>query len=251
MNYMTISIITATYNSAATVRHTFDSILGQTYLDIDYIVVDGGSTDGTIDIIKQYEPRFGSRLRWISEPDHGIYDAMNKGIRMAKGDVIGILNSDDFFSSDDILSTVASNIAGVDAVYADIHFVRPDDLGRSVRYYSSKRFRPWAIRFGYMPAHPSFYVRRYVYERYGLYSLDYKIASDFDMMVRLFCRHHIKTRYIEKDFVTMRTGGISTSHLSHRLLITKEDARACRNNGVYSNVLLCSVKYLTKILEFI
>ncbi len=248
---MTISIITATYNSAATVRHTFDSILGQTYLDIDYIVVDGGSTDGTIDIIKQYEPRFGSRLRWISEPDHGIYDAMNKGIRMAKGDVIGILNSDDFFSSDDILSTVASNIAGVDAVYADIHFVRPDDLGRSVRYYSSKRFRPWAIRFGYMPAHPSFYVRRYVYERYGLYSLDYKIASDFDMMVRLFCRHHIKTRYIEKDFVTMRTGGISTSHLSHRLLITKEDARACRNNGVYSNVLLCSVKYLTKILEFI
>lgn len=248
---MTISIITATYNSAATVRHTFDSILGQTYLDIDYIVVDGGSTDGTIDIIKQYEPRFGSRLRWISEPDHGIYDAMNKGIRMAKGDVIGILNSDDFFSSDDILSTVASNIAGVDAVYADIHFVRPDDLGRSVRYYSSKRFRPWAIRFGYMPAHPSFYVRRYVYERYGLYSLDYKIASDFDMMVRLFCRHHIKTQYIEKDFVTMRTGGISTSHLSHRLLITKEDARACRNNGVYSNVLLCSVKYLTKILEFI
>ena len=144
---MTISIITATYNSAATLRSTFDSILQQTYRDIDYIVIDGGSTDGTIDIIREYEPRFGRLIRWISEPDHGIYDAMNKGIRMAKGDVVGILNSDDFFSSDDILATVASNITDVDAVYADIHFVRPDNLSRCVRHYSSKNFQPWSIRF--------------------------------------------------------------------------------------------------------
>lgn len=249
---MTISIITATYNSASTVRYTFDSILSQTYHDIDYIVVDGDSQDGTVDIIKEYEKRFDGRMRWISEKDNGIYDAMNKGIRMAKGGLIGILNSDDFFTSDDVLYTVAENLTeDLDAVYGDIHFVQPDNLNKCVRYYSSRNFRPWAVRFGYMPAHPSFYIRRCIYERYGLYSLEYKIAADFDMIVRLFCKYKIRAKYIEKDFVTMRTGGISTSKISHRILITREDARACRSNGIYSNFLFCSIKYLTKVFEFL
>lgn len=249
---MTISIITVTYNSASTVRYTFDSILSQTYHDIDYIVVDGGSQDGTVEIIKEYEKRFDGRMRWISEKDNGIYDAMNKGIRMAKGGLIGILNSDDFFTSDDVLYTVAENLTeDLDAVYGDIHFVQPDNLNKCVRYYSSRNFRPWAVRFGYMPAHPSFYIRRCIYERYGLYSLDYKIAADFDMTVRLFCKYKIRAKYIEKDFVTMRTGGISTSKISHRILITREDARACRSNGIYSNFLFCSIKYLTKVFEFL
>ena len=249
---MTISIITATYNSASTVRYTFDSILSQTYHNIDYIVVDGGSQDGTVDIIKEYEKRFDGRMRWISEKDNGIYDAMNKGIRMAKGGLIGILNSDDFFTSDDVLYTVAENLTeDLDAVYGDIHFVQPDNLNKCVRYYSSRNFRPWAVRFGYMPAHPSFYIRRCIYERYGLYSLEYKIAADFDMTVRLFCKYKIRAKYIEKDFVTMRTGGISTSKISHRILITREDARACRSNGIYSNFLFCSIKYLTKVFEFL
>lgn len=249
---MTISIITATYNSASTVRYTFDSILSQTNHDIDYIVVDGGSQDGTVDIIKEYEKRFDGRMRWISEKDNGIYDAMNKGIRMAKGGLIGILNSDDFFTSDDVLYTVAENLTeDLDAVYGDIHFVQPDNLNKCVRYYSSRNFRPWAVRFGYMPAHPSFYIRRCIYERYGLYSLEYKIAADFDMIVRLFCKYKIRAKYIEKDFVTMRTGGISTSKISHRILITREDARACRSNGIYSNFLFCSIKYLTKVFEFL
>ena len=249
---MTISIITATYNSASTVRYTFDSILSQTYHDIDYIVVDGGSQDGTVDIIKEYEKRFDGRMRWISEKDNGIYDAMNKGIRMAKGGLIGILNSDDFFTSDDVLYTVAENLTeDLDAVYGDIHFVQPDNLNKCVRYYSSRNFRPWAVRFGYMPAHPPFYIRRCIYERYGLYSLEYKIAADFDMIVRLFCKYKIRAKYIEKDFVTMRTGGISTSKISHRILITREDARACRSNGIYSNFLFCSIKYLTKVFEFL
>ena len=249
---MTISIITATYNSASTVRYTFDSILSQTYHNIDYIVVDGGSQDGTVDIIKEYEKRFDGRMHWISEKDNGIYDAMNKGIRMAKGGLIGILNSDDFFTSDDVLYTVAENLTeDLDAVYGDIHFVQPDNLNKCVRYYSSRNFRPWAVRFGYMPAHPSFYIRRCIYERYGLYSLEYKIAADFDMIVRLFCKYKIRAKYIEKDFVTMRTGGISTSKISHRILITREDARACRSNGIYSNFLFCSIKYLTKVFEFL
>lgn len=248
---MKISVITATYNSAATIGDTLASILSQTHGDVESIVVDGGSTDATLDIVRRYEARFGGRLRWVSEPDRGIYDAMNKGIGMATGDVVGLLNSDDFFTSDNVLSTVARELAdGIDAVYGDIHFVRPGDLGRCVRYYSSRLFRPWLMRFGYMPAHPSFYARREVYERYGLYSLDYKIAADFEMLVRLFCRHHIRARYIKKDFVTMRTGGISTRSWRHRLLCTREDVRACRANGIRTNFLLCSAKYLTKLFEF-
>lgn len=249
---MTISIITATYNSASTLRSTFDSVLSQTYKNIDYVVVDGGSTDGTLDIIREYEPRFSGHMRWISERDRGIYDAMNKGIMMARGEVVGILNSDDFYTSDDVLECVVRGFDdSLDAVYGDIHYVHPNDLSKCVRYYSSKNFKPWTVRFGYMPAHPSFYVRKAVYDKYGLYSLDYKIAADFDMIVRLFCKHRINAKYMKKDFVTMRTGGISTSNFSHRILITKEDAIACRKNGIYSNFILCSVKYLTKVFEFL
>ena len=134
---MTITIITATYNSAATVRDTFDSILSQTYSDIEYIVVDGASTDGTVDIIKSYEPRFNGRMRWINEADKGIYDAMNKGIAMATGDVIGILNSDDFYTSNDVLQTVVNTLqqdTTIDAVYGDVHYVAPNDLTHCVRY---------------------------------------------------------------------------------------------------------------------
>lgn len=247
---MKISIITSTYNSESTLRDTFDSVLRQTYKDIDYCVVDGGSKDGTLDIIKEYSTKFEGKMRWISEPDKGLYDALNKGIQRATGDVVGILNSDDFFTSDDVLATVASSIEGVDAVYGDIHFVQPDNLQKCVRYYSSSRFRPWKMRFGYMPAHPSFYARREVFERYGLYSLDYKLAADYDMMVRLFCKHKITARYVRKDFVTMRTGGMSTNSFSSRLRLTHEDAKSCRRYGIYSNFLMCSVKYITKVFEF-
>lgn len=248
---MKISIITTTYNSASTLRTTFDSVLSQNYEDIEYWVIDGGSKDETIDVIKEYESKFNGRMHWISEPDKGLYDALNKGIERSTGDVVGILNSDDFFSSDDVLELVAANIKGVDAVYGDIHFVSPENLNKCVRYYSSRNFRPWAMRFGYMPAHPSFYARREVYEKYGLYALDYKLAADYDMMVRLFCKYKITSRYVSKDFVTMRTGGMSTSSIANRIQLTKEDAKACRRYGIYSNFLMCSVKYITKVFEFI
>lgn len=251
---MKISVITATYNSAATVRDTFESMLSQDYQDIDYCVVDGGSKDGTIDIIREYEPRFKGRMRWISEPDKGIYDAMNKGLRMATGDVVGILNSDDYYTSNDILSTVAQTMSSspeVDAVYADIHFINDGEPYKCVRYYSSAIFSPRMLRFGYMPAHPSFYCRKAVYDTCGEYSLDYKIASDYDMMVRMFYNHKIKAQYIKKDFVTMRTGGMSTQSFKHRILTTKEDIKACRTNGMYTNVIFICVKYLSKIFEFI
>jgi glycosyltransferase involved in cell wall biosynthesis len=248
---MKITIVTTTYNSADTVRHTFESVLAQTHKDIEYWVIDGGSEDDTLGLIKEYEPLFDGRMKWISEPDNGLYDALNKGISRATGDVVGILNSDDFYTSPTVLEQVAAGFSDdVDAVYGDIHFVRPSDLDKCVRYYSSKLFRPWALRFGFMPAHPSFYVRREVYERCGGYALDYKLAADYDMMVRLFYKEKIRYRYLPVDMVTMRTGGMSTKNMRNRLLLTKEDVKACRRYGLYSNFLMCSCKYAVKLFEF-
>ena len=156
---MKISIITATYDSGRTLRDTIQSVLSQTYTDIEYILIDGGSRDSTLSIIKEYEPLFYGRLKWNSEPDQGIYDAMNKGIRMATGDVVGILNSDDFFTSVTVLEKVVQEFkknAALEAVFGDVHFVRPDNLQQCIRYYSSAIFRPTLFRFGFMPAHPSF-----------------------------------------------------------------------------------------------
>ena len=248
---MKITIVTTTYNSASTLRDTMESVLAQTHKDIEYWVIDGGSEDDTLGLIKEYEPLFDGRMKWISEPDNGLYDALNKGISRATGDVVGILNSDDFYTSPTVLEQVAAGFTdGVDAVYGDIHFVRPSDLDKCVRYYSSKLFRPWALRFGFMPAHPSFYVRREVYERCGGYALDYKLAADYDMMVRLLYKEKIRCRYLSVDMVTMRTGGMSTKNVRNRLLLTKEDVKACRRYGLYSNFLMCSCKYAVKLFEF-
>ncbi|MBQ8713267.1 MAG: glycosyltransferase [Prevotella sp.] len=248
---MKVSIITAAYNSAKTLGNTMDSVLSQTYDDIEYIIVDGASTDGTSDVVRQYEPLFGGRLKWVSERDKGIFDAMNKGIRMATGDVVGILNSDDYFTSNDVVERLVSGFAdpAVDAIYGDIHFIHDAEPDKCIRYYSSKRFRPRWLRFGFMPAHPSFYCRREVYQKAGLYKTDYRIGSDYEMMVRLFMVHHIHASYLPMDFVTMRTGGASTAGVRSRLQLIKDDVRGCRENGIYTNRLMISMKFLYKIFE--
>lgn len=252
MHEIMISIITATYNSAKTINDTIKSVLCQTNKDFEYIIVDGGSTDETIDIVKSYESEFSGRLKWVSEKDKGIYDAMNKGIKMASGDIIGILNSDDYYTSDDILQTIADafKCQNVDAIYGDIHFIKDGVPDKCVRYYSSRLFSPFWLRFGFMPAHPSFYCKREVFDKSGLYRLDYKIGSDYEMMVRLFRKHKISSRYVPKDFVTMRTGGASNSNLQSRLTLIKEDVKACRDNGIYTNELFICLKFLYKIFEF-
>lgn len=249
---MKISIITATYNSAQTLGHTIESVIRQTYPDIEYIIVDGASTDDTQQIVKRYEPQLRGKMKWLSEKDHGIYDAMNKGIQMATGDIVGILNSDDYFTSDDIIEQLASAFhdESIDAVYGDIHFIRNGQPDKCIRYYSSKRFSPVWLRFGFMPAHPSFYCRRKIFKKAGLYKTDYQIGSDYEMMVRLFMKHHIKARYLPIDFVTMRTGGASTRNVRSRLQLIKDDVRGCRENGIYTNALMVSVKFLYKIFEF-
>lgn len=247
-----ISVITATYNSAATIEDTLRSVLGQTYGNIEHIVVDGKSTDDTLAIVKSYADRYrrrGLELKWISEPDRGIYDAMNKGINLACGEIVGLLNSDDFFTSPSVLERVAGEFGNIDAVYGDIHYVMPGRLDKCVRYYSSKNFRRERMRMGFMPAHPSFYCRRDIYREYGLFDIDFKIAADFEQLLRLIYINKIRTRYIPLDFVTMRTGGASSSGFSSHRRIYAEHRRAYRKNNVPSNFFLESFRYLYKIVE--
>lgn len=246
-----ISVITATWNSGKTLCDTIESVLRQNYANIEHIIVDGGSSDDTLDIVRRYEPQYCGRLKWTSGKDRGIYDAMNKGIAMATGDVIGILNSDDFYTADNVVESLAAALesSGADAVYGDIHFVNDDDLHKCVRYYSSKGFRRWKMRLGWMPAHPSFYCRKVVYEKYGTFDISYRIGADFENLLRLVFVNRIRTIYLPLDCVTMRTGGASTQGLKSHKQILADHQRAFKKNGVYSNVLLEGLRYIEKVWE--
>lgn len=249
---MKISIITAAYNSAATLGDTMRSVLSQTYQDWEHVIVDGGSTDETLELIRELEPLYKGRLRWISEPDHGIYDAMNKGIAMATGDVIGILNSDDFFTSDQVLDVVAKEMTAnpdIDAVYGDIHYVKDDDLQKCVRYYTSRFFSPWMMAMGIQPAHPSFYCRKSVYDRLGSFDLDFKVSADFEHLLRLIYVGKIRTRYIRFDFVTMRKGGASTSGWNSHRRIIADHFRAYSKHGITIGYFLDFLRYPLKLIE--
>jgi len=251
---MKISLITVTFNSERYLDGTFDSVLAQTFTDIDYIVVDGSSTDGTVGIIEKYEPFFGGRMRWVSEPDSGMYDALNKGIRMASGEIVGILNSDDFFHRTDILEKVNETFesdSSVRAVYGDVKFVNPKDISRTVRYYSSGSWRPWQLRFGFMPAHPSFYTYRSNFESFGYYKLDYSISADFELVTRHLVTNSVPYKYLPLDFVTMRTGGKSTRGLKSFWILSREDARGCRENGIWSCTALMLLRGFSKVLELL
>lgn len=248
---MKISLITVTYNSAQTLKDTFESVLAQTYSDLEYIVVDGASKDQTVDLIKAYEPKFQGKMRWVSEKDNGLYDAINKGIRMATGDIVGLLHSDDFFTSPHVLQQVAvAFTSDLDAVYGDVHFVQDKDLAHTVRYYSSKVFKRSLMRLGFMPAHPTFYCRKQCFDRLGYYKTDYKIAADFDLLLRFVYVHNIRLKYLSLDMVTMRLGGASTGGLKSHRQIMKEHLRSFRENGVSSNRFLLSLRYLYKLTEF-
>lgn len=248
---MKISIITATWNSAATVRDTMESVLRQTHQDWEHIIVDGASSDSTMEIVRELEPRYGGRLRYVSERDRGIYDAMNKGLAMAKGDVVGLLNSDDFYSASDILETISGMMEDCEAVYGDVHYVSPDDLQTPVRHYSSAFFRPWLMRLGFMPAHPSFYCRRGIYATYGQFDLDFRVAADFEQLLRLIYINGISTKYIPRDFVTMRVGGASTSGFNSHRRILRDHLRAYRKNNVRSGLIHESLRYAFRLYQLV
>lgn len=249
---MKISIITVTYNSSSTLRDTIDSVLRQSYPDIEYILVDGNSTDSTVDIIKEYEPRFHGNFHWISEPDTGLYDAMNKGLKMATGDVVGILNSDDFYFNDDSVRVVAEAFEKykTDSVFADIRFVDPIDTDKTVRHYSSRWFSTCCFRIGYMPAHPTFFTYRRYFEEFGNYATDYEIAADYELLVRFLYVHKLSYKYLPFDMIKMRKGGKSTLSIKHKLKFDSEIVRACRSNGLYTNSFLVLLRGFIKITEY-
>lgn len=245
---MKISIITVVWNNAKTIKDAINSVLNQSYKDIEYIIIDGASTDGTIEIVQSY----GDKIKFISEKDNGLYDAMNKGIGLATGDVVGILNSDDFYINDNVIAKIVSKFKekDVDAVFADLVYVRSDNLQKVIRYYDSSYFKPSRFAYGWMPAHPTFFVKRKIYEKYGVFKTDYKIAADFDLCARFLFKYRINYSYIKEPLVKMRVGGASTS-LRSIYINSSEQLRACRENNINTNIFKILYKYPTKIIGLI
>lgn len=230
---MKISVITATYNSEKTLRDTLNSILAQTYPDIESIIVDGASKDGTMDIVREYEPRFQGRMRWISEPDKGIYDAMNKGIQMATGDVIGVLNSDDFYHDERVVEDIANAFEqkNVDCIYGNLVFIDVKNKNNTLRIWKGSQHECGAFLRGWHPAHPTFYAKRIWFERFGGFKLQYAVSADFELMLRFIEKGQIRNAYLDRYFVKMRMGGESTKNIHNIITGNKNILRAISDNG--------------------
>ena len=246
---MKISIITVVWNGKDTIRHAIDSVLNQTYKDIEYIVIDADSIDGTVEIVKSY----GNKItKFVSEKDDGLYDAMNKGIALATGDIIGILNSDDFYPNQHVISDVAQCFemtANVDMVLGNVDFVPAENLSKIVRFYSSFKFAPWKLRYGFMPAHPAAFIKRTAYKKVGLYKLGYKIAADFEMFVRMLIMYKLTYVKLDQALVRMRIGGVSSSGIKSYWIITREILQALKRNGVYSNLFFVFMRLPVKFIQ--
>lgn len=246
---MKVSIVTVVWNNKDTIKYAIESVLSQTYPNVEYIIIDGASTDGTIDVIKGY----GNKInKFISEPDHGIYDAMNKGLKLATGDVIGILNSDDMYINNHIIEKIVKifELHNVDSLFADLVFVRSDNLERTIRYYDSSKCLPNNFKKALYPAHPTFFVKREIYEKYGYFKTDYKIAADFDLMARFLYTHNISYYYLQEPIIKMRIGGVSTS-LKSLYINTIEQLRVCKENGIKTNIGQILLKYPSKLIGLI
>ena len=245
-----ISVITVVNNSAATIADTLLSVASQVYPHVEHIIIDGASTDGTLNVIEHHRDKLA---KVISEPDRGIYDAMNKGLALASGEVVGFLNADDVYADTDVLSRVVDIMEreSLDALFGDVEFFRPKDPTRTVRRYRSARFSPDQIALGWMPAHPALFLRRRVYERYGHFRTDYRIAGDFEYCARIFHSKTLVYRSLPETLVRMRTGGISTSGWRNTVLLNREVLRACRENGIDTNILKIFSKYPAKLMEFL
>lgn len=247
---MKISVVTTSFNSAATIADTLRSVSEQSHPDIEHIIVDGGSTDGTLALIAEHGTRVA---QVVSESDRGIYDAMNKGIAMATGDVVGFLNSDDVYASPTALARITEALApgDVDAAYADLVFVAQDDLSRVVRYWTSRDYEPGLCARGWMPAHPTFYVRSEIYRRHGLFDLSFRYAADFEICLRLLDVGGLRARYVPETLVRMRVGGHSTGSLRNIVRSNLESCRACRKHGLPAGPLFLARKLSRKIPELI
>ena len=245
---MKISIITITFNSAKTLLRALESVQSQTYKDIEHVIVDGASTDGTRELIEAYAKKH-KNVRWVSEPDEGIYNALNKGIRMATGDAIGFLHSDDVFYSTDSVAHIARALQeeGVQVVYGDLQYCNGEKV---VRRWKSNDFNPRALKYGWMPPHPTVYVRREVYQEVGEYDEWFRISADYDMMLRIFTAGY-RSRYLPEVLVSMEVGGASNKNTKARLSKTQEDYIVLKKNHVGAGYLTVACKQLRKVKQFI
>jgi glycosyltransferase involved in cell wall biosynthesis len=246
---ISFSIITAAKNAAGTIADTLKSVRAQDFPHVEHVIVDGCSTDGTLDVVERHRDRVA---KVVSERDSGVYEAFNRGLKLVSGDVVAFLNADDFYESPTLLSEVAAQFErhGVDVLFGDVLLVRADDPSSIVRYYSSKSFVPARLARGFMPAHPSMFVRRSVYERYGGFDASFRIAGDFEWVARVLGRHRTHYRHLEKVFVRMREGGLSTRGLRTTLRITREIRRACAQQGIATNYLKLISRIPEKLLEY-
>lgn len=243
-----ISIITVTYNSSKYLKDCIESVISQDYKNIEYIIIDGNSSDNTLEIIKSYESNVHT---YISEKDSGLYDAINKGIKLSTGDYVGLLHSDDFFKDNNVVSRIINSFSNVDtdSVYANSFYINQTS-NKVTRKYSSQNFKKWKFRFGLMPSHPTFYIKGSKLKSHDLYDEKFKIAADFDLLLRHFCFYNTNSKFINDDWVIMREGGISTKGISSKIKITKELMLSCKKNKVYTNYFFLTMRFLFKIKIF-
>lgn len=245
-----ITVITVVFNGASTIEDAIQSVINQTYNNIEYLIIDGGSNDGTVEILKQYEHAIDY---WISEKDGGIYDAMNKGIALSSGAYIGMLNADDLFAGQGVVRDYADGFCAmnVDAIFSGLNIVDKGNIKKILRKYRINRLSAWLLRIGVMPPHPTFYCKRACLQSAGPYNTNYHIAADFEMLVRLCIKQKISWKFLDKVSVIMRSGGISNSGFLARLKLNGEIIRACRENGLYTNALLLALKLPIRLFELI
>ena len=245
---MKVSIITITYNSEATLRDTIESVVNQTYPNIEYIIVDGLSKDNTLAIVDEYKDKIA---KVVSEKDHGLYDALNKGIGIATGDVIGLIHSDDFYTNPHVIEQVVNRISEqkADALYADLYYVDKDDTNRIFRKWKSGNYKHGMFLNGWMPPHPTFFVKRECYEKFGRFNLLFKSAADYELMLRFIHKYQIKLAYLPEFIIKMRVGGKSNVTLKNRIRANQEDRKAWKVNGLKPRVYTLYAKPLRKIIQ--
>lgn len=249
MDQPTVSIITVVRNNVRTLASTIESVRAQTYSPIEHIIIDGGSTDGTLDVIERYRAGFAVV---ISEPDRGIYDAMNKGVARATGDIVGTLNADDFYADPHVIETVVRTMReGVDVVWGDLDYVGSEDASRVIRHWRSSPYTTGKFRRGWMPPHPTFFVRRSLYERYGHFRDELRIAADYELMLRFLEKNHVPSRYIPSVLVKMRVGGASNRSVTNIIRANREAWRAWKMNGLPASCVTITLKVIRKLSQFL
>ena len=248
---MKISIITVVYNNEKTIKEAMQSVFSQTYYNIEYVVIDGGSKDNTVNFINEFKDKLGY---FVSEKDNGLYDAMNKGIRAVTGDVIGILNSDDLYQDSDVIAAIMeqfNNDPKLDILYGDLVYVKSDDTAKVVRNWKSKAYYNRFFENANVPPHPALFVRSNVYKEAGLFDLDYKIAADYEFILRIFKNHKFKSKYFNRLIVRMRLGGASNAGLSSVIKQNKEVLNAWKKNNLKSPFYLMPLRILKKLTQFL